>query len=399
VGTKSTTDVALVGGGIIGLATGLALLKQGAEVSILEAETRVGLHQSGHNSGVIHAGLYYRPGSLKAQLCTAGRQAMVTFCEEHGIEHRLCGKLVVAVDETEIPRLDELERRGRANGIPGIERLSSSEISEHEPAASGIAALWVPATGIVDYTAVTRSMRDEFSAAGGHVLTGHKVTGIDALSGSLRLRTDAGIVEAERMVNCAGLQSDRIALLAGAKPDVRILPVRGEYYELIPEVSQLVRGLIYPVPDPEFPFLGVHLTRGIDERVTAGPNAVLALKREGYRRSDFSVPDTLSTLSWPGTWRMARRLWRTGAAEMLRAMSRSRFAAQTAHLIPGVQALHLRRAGAGVRAQAVDRQGRLVDDFRFAESDRAVHVLNAPSPGATASLAIGEQIADRVLQS
>lgn len=397
--SNTTTDVALVGGGIIGLATGLALLRQGTGVSILEAENSVGRHQSGHNSGVIHAGLYYRPGSLKAQLCTAGRQAMVVFCQEHGIDHRICGKLVVAVDERELPRLEELEQRGRANGIQGIERLSSNQISEHEPAASGIAALWVPATGIVDYTRVTRAMRDDFVAAGGKMLTDCRITGIDQEPGSVRLRTSAGKVSADRIVNCAGLQSDRIALLAGARPDVRILPVRGEYYELVPELSQRIRGLIYPVPDPEFPFLGVHLTRGIDDRVTAGPNAVLALKREGYRRRDLSPRDLISILGWPGSWRMARRLWRTGAAELMRAMSRSRFAAQTAHLIPGVEARHLRRAGTGVRAQAVDRAGNLVDDFRFAESERAVHVLNAPSPGATASLAIGQKIAERVLQS
>jgi L-2-hydroxyglutarate oxidase len=399
VSTSPTADVVVVGGGIIGLATGVALLRGGAQVTILEAEAAVGRHQSGHNSGVLHSGLYYRPGSLKARLCTAGRHAMIEFCQERTIPHRICGKLVVAVDEDELPRLDELERRGNANGLHGLQRLGRQQIREHEPAVDGTAGLWVPETGIVDFAAVTQALERQLIADGGRVLTGHRVTDIISHPGGLSVRTPAGPVEAGALVNCAGLQSDRVARMAGATPAVRIVPVRGEYYELLPAISGAVNGLIYPVPDPDFPFLGVHLTRGIDGRVTAGPNAVLALKREGYRRGQISPQDIASTVSWPGSWRLASRLWRTGAGELSRALSRRRFAAEVARLVPAVQAKHLRRAGAGVRAQAVDRGGHLVDDFRFVESPRALHVLNAPSPGATASLAIGREIAERVGQS
>lgn len=394
-----TADVALVGGGIIGLATGMALLQEGARVLILEAEATVGRHQSGHNSGVLHSGLYYKPGSLKARLCTTGRSAMIDFCRAHEIPHRLCGKLVVAVDAEDVPRLDELERRGRANGLNDLQRLDRQDIQQREPATDGVAGLWVPETGIVDFGAVTRALERQFVAGGGRVLKNHCVTGIAPLPGGLRIRTTGGAFDAGTLVNCAGLQSDRVARMAGATPDVRILPVRGEYYELLPAASRLVNGLIYPVPDPDFPFLGVHLTRGIDDRVTAGPNAVLALKREGYRRAQISPQDIASVVTWPGSWRLASRLWRTGARELLRAMSRRRFAAEVRRLVPAVEPEHLRRAGAGVRAQAVDRAGNLVDDFRFVESHRALHVLNAPSPGATASLAIGQEIARRVAQS
>jgi len=394
-----TTDVAVVGGGIIGLATALALIREGASVRVLEAEPTVAVHQSGRNSGVLHSGLYYRPGSLKARLCAAGRQAMVAYCEAHEIPYRISGKLVVAVGEEDLSRLQELERRGRANGLTGIERIGPEEIRRHEPAASGIAGLWVPETGVVDFAAVTRALGDEIVAHGGQVLTGHRVIGVAASSGAVRLRTTSHSIDAGLLVNCAGLQSDRIARMAGAELDVCILPIRGEYCELLPEAGAWVNGLIYPVPDPALPFLGVHLTRSLEDRVTAGPNAVLALKREGYTRGAFSMRDVFATLAWPGTWRMSSQIWRTAAGEMLRAMSRRRFARQAARLVPALRPEHFRRAGSGVRAQAVDRKGQLVDDFRFAQSERALHVLNAPSPGATASLAIGEEIARRALQA
>jgi len=386
------TDVAVIGGGLVGLATAMALAERGMSVTVLEAEDRLAAHQSGHNSGVIHSGLYYKPGSLKARLCVEGARALWSFCEEEGIATRRCGKLVVATHEEELPRLDELERRGQANGLAGLRRLRAEEIREVEPHAAGIAALHVPETGIVDYPAVARAYGKRIERHGGRILLKARVTSVRP---GLVVETTAGTVSSARLVNCAGLQSDRIARLCGAEPDVRIIPFRGEYYELAK--TDLVRGLIYPVPDPRFPFLGVHLTRMIGGGLEAGPNAVLALKREGYRWTDVSLRDSLSIAGWPGVWALAARFWKIGAYEVWRSLVKSAFVRDLQRLVPEIRSEDVHRAGAGVRAQALERNGALVDDFRIVETDRAIHVLNAPSPGATASMAIGRTIAAQIL--
>jgi L-2-hydroxyglutarate oxidase len=386
------TDVAIVGGGLVGLATAMALAERGAEVTVLEAEDRLATHQSGHNSGVIHSGLYYKPGSLKARLCVEGARALWSFCEEEGIATRRCGKLVIATHEEELPRLDELERHGQANGLSGLKRLQAEEIREVEPHAAGISALHVPETGIVDYPGVAQAYARRIERHGGKILTKARVRSVRP---GLVIETTAGTVACSRLVNCAGLQSDRIARLCGAEPDVRIVPFRGEYYELVK--TDLVRGLIYPVPDPRFPFLGVHLTRMIGGGLEAGPNAVLALKREGYRWTDVSLRDSLSIAGWPGVWAMAARFWKIGAYEVWRSLVKSAFVRDLQRLVPEIRPEDVHRAGAGVRAQALERNGALVDDFRIVETERAVHVLNAPSPAATASMAIGRTIAGQIL--
>ena len=387
------TDVAVIGGGLVGLAAAMALAERGTAVTVLEAEERLATHQSGHNSGVIHSGLYYKPGSLKARLCVEGARALWSFCEEEGIATRRCGKLVVATHEEELPRLDELERRGRANGLAGLRRLRAEEIHEVEPHAAGIAALHVPETGIVDYPAVAQAYGRRIERHGGRILTKARVRSVRP---GLVLETTAGTVSCSRLVNCAGVQSDRIARLCGAQPDVRIVPFRGEYYELVPERRHLVRGLIYPVPDPRFPFLGVHLTRMIGGGVEAGPNAVLALKREGYRWTDVSVRDTLATAGWPGFWALAARFWKIGFYEVWRSLVKAAFVRDLQRLVPEIRREDVHRSGAGVRAQALERNGALVDDFRIVESENAVHVLNAPSPAATASMAIGRAVAEMI---
>jgi len=395
-------DAVVVGGGIVGLATSLALLarRPGASLVVLEKEPRLAAHQTGRNSGVIHAGLYYKPGSLKAALCARGRAMLERFCEEHGVRFERCGKLVVATSDEELPRLDELERRGRANGLTGIRRLRAEEIHAHEPHAAGVAALHVPQTGIVDYREVARAYASELARRGGEVRTGARATAIERRGADgVVVESTAGAVEARVLVACAGLESDRVARMAGLAIDVAIVPFRGEYWMLRPEREHLVRHLVYPVPDPAFPFLGVHFTRRIGGGVEAGPNAVLALAREGYTRTSFAARDAWDVARWPGFWRMARRTWRSGLAEQWRSLSRRSFAHACARLVPAVTAADLARppagGGAGVRAQAVRRDGALVDDFAFAEGQRMIHVLNAPSPAATASLAIGEEIAAR----
>ncbi|MEE8523964.1 MAG: L-2-hydroxyglutarate oxidase [Thermoanaerobaculia bacterium] len=388
-------DIVVVGGGIVGLATAMALAED-ASVVVLEAEDDVARHQSGHNSGVIHSGLYYPPGSLKAELCASGRQALERLCEEDGIPFERRGKLVVATREEEIPALDELERRGRANGLAGIERLDGQGIREHEPQAAGLAGLLVAETGIVDYVAVCRAYAARVRRAGGEIRTGSRLLSVREKNGEAVLVTAAGEIHCRCWVNCAGLQSDRVARLSGIEPEVRIIPFRGEYCEVVGESRNLVQRPIYPVPDPRFPFLDVHLTPTLDGRLEAGPNAILALKREGYRRTSFSLRDTLDTLAYPGFWRLAGRFWRTGVDEVVRSLVKRRFVAALRRLVPAIRTEDVRRAGSGVRAQAVDRQGGLVDDFRIVEAKRSVHVLNAPSPGATASIAIGRHIAERV---
>lgn len=388
-------DVAVIGGGLVGVASARALAEAGRRVLLLEAEERLAVHQSGHNSGVIHSGLYYKPGSLKARLTVEGAAAVYRLCEEEGIAHQRCGKLVVATHPEELPRLDELERRGKANGLAGLTRLKSrEEINEIEPHAAGIAALWVPESGIVDYPAVARASARRIEEREGRIATGARLLKVHRRGAGLTLETAQGDFACRLLVNCAGLQCDRVARLCGVEPDVRIVPFRGEYLELAPERRHLVKALIYPVPDPAFPFLGVHLTRTVTGLVEAGPNAVLALKREGYRWRDLSIPDIWETARWPGSWRLLSRIWRPAAGEVWRSAVRPAFVAGLRRLVPELTGRDLIPGGSGVRAQAVDRQGRLVDDFHILPGERSIHVLNAPSPAATASPAIGRYIAN-----
>jgi L-2-hydroxyglutarate oxidase len=395
-----TVDAVVVGGGVVGLATALALLdaRPGLAVAVLEKEGELAAHQTGHNSGVIHAGLYYKPGSLKARMCARGRALLERFCTEHGVRFERCGKVVVATSPYEVPRLEELERRGRANGLEGARRIPIEELREREPHAAGVAALFVAETGIVDYREVTGAYAREITRRGGRICTGARAIGIRRQgSESIVVQSTAGDFEARVLVACAGLASDRVARMAGVDVDVAIVPFRGEYWMLRPERAHLVRSLIYPVPDPGFPFLGVHFTRRIGGGVEAGPNAVLALAREGYTRTSFAARDAWEIARWPGFWRMARRHWRAGLAEQWRSLSKAAFARACAALVPEVTEDDLSPGGAGVRAQALARSGLLVDDFAIAEAERMVHVLNAPSPAATASLAIGEEIAARAV--
>jgi L-2-hydroxyglutarate oxidase len=385
----------VVGGGIVGLATAMAMAERRDPPILLEAEDRLAAHQTGHNSGVIHSGLYYKPGSLKARTCRSGLEAMYRFCAEENVPHKRCGKLVVAVTKAELPRLATLEERGRANGVD-LRRLGPEEIKEREPETVGVAGLWVPETGVVNYTLVAQAMARRLTRLGGEVRVGHRVLSIRGDGGQIVLGTTGGEVRATHLVNCAGLQSDRVARLAGVAPVVRIVPFRGEYYTLRPERARLVRGLIYPVPDPALPFLGVHLTRGIDDVVEAGPNAVLALKREGYSGRDISLRDIADLASFPGFWKMARSQWRNGLAETLRSLSKARFLASLKTLLPALTEDDIVPGPSGVRAQAVGADGRLIDDFLIQTAPGMVHVLNAPSPAATASIAIGREVADRV---
>ena len=389
---------AVIGGGIVGIATALALAERGHVPVVLEAEEGLARHQTGHNSGVIHSGLYYKPGSLKARMCRAGLEAMYRFCAEEGVPTRRCGKLVVAVRSDELPRLATLEERGRANGVT-LRRLGPEEIKEHEPQVVGLAGLWIDETGVVDYSRVTEAMARRLVRLGGEVRTGHRVVSIGRDRKELVLGTTRGEVRAARLVNCAGLQSDRIARLAGLQPGVRIIPFRGEYYVLRAERRDLVRGLIYPVPDPALPFLGVHFTRGIDDVVEAGPNAVLALRREGYTWRDVSIRDIADWAAFPGFWRMTRAQWRNGLTEIRRSLSRARFLKSLQTLIPSLEDDDIEPGGSGVRAQAVGVDGRLIDDFFIQTRPDMLHVLNAPSPAATASLAIGREVADRLISS
>lgn len=387
-------DMAVIGGGIVGLATAMALTaRRSLGLVVLEAEDRLAAHQTGHNSGVIHSGLYYKPGSLKARNCVEGRTALYCFCQEHGITHEQCGKVVVATHEAELPRLDKLEERGWANGLEGLKRLRAEELPEYEPHLSGIAGLWVPETGIVDYVQVAQTYARLTEQAGGVIQTNTRLLGCRREANGLILETSQGAVHCRYLINCGGLYSDRIARLCGLEPKLQIVPFRGEYYELIPERWNLVHNLVYPVPDPQFPFLGVHFTRMIHGGVEAGPNAVLAFRREGYRRTSFKLTDAWETFSYPGFWRLAGRHWRMSLGEFYRSFSKRAFVAALQRLIPELRLADVQPAGAGVRAQALEPNGFLVDDFRIIEAERMVHVLNAPSPGATASISIGRTIA------
>ena len=397
----SRYNVVIIGGGVVGLGVALEITRRFPHMRLLllEKEDRVARHQSGHNSGVIHSGVYYKPGSMKARLCVTGAAAMVEFCREHGVAHQVCGKVIVATHADELPRLEELRRRGEANGLAGLRLIGPEELREIEPHATGMQALVVPSTGITDYAKVCEKYAELISSRGGTVLTSAAATGIRRLASEIIVETSRGAFSTTSLINCAGLFSDRISRMAGDDPGVMIIPFRGEYYDLVPERASLVRALIYPVPDPRFPFLGVHFTRRISGKVDAGPNAVLALAREGYRHSDISVRDLASSLAFPGFWRMARHHWRNGLDEFRRSLSKSAFVRALQRLLPEVGERDLVPGGSGVRAQALKPDGALVDDFLFVPSGKVLHVLNVPSPAATASLAIGKTIVDTAAAS
>ena len=393
-----SASIVVIGGGLIGLATARALLVADGSrrVTVLEKESAPGQHQSTHNSGVLHAGLYYKPGSLKADFAVRGIRAMTAFCREHGVPHEICGKLVVAADDSEVPRLRTLLERGTANGLVGLRWLGAAEAAELEPNVRCVAAVHVPEEGIVDYRRVVETLTAEIVRMGGAVQTSAGVRKIGADGTGWRIDTDASEIRARAFINCAGLHSDRIARLAGERPDCRIVPFRGEYFIIRPERRSLVRNLVYPVPDPNFPFLGVHFTRTIDGELEAGPNAVLALSREGYRRRDISVRDVSEALAYSGLRRFAARYPRQTFAEIRRSLSATVFCRSLQRLVPTVELRDLVPGPRGVRAQAIRPDGSLVDDFLLVERPNAIHVLNAPSPGATASLVIGEALATRL---
>jgi L-2-hydroxyglutarate oxidase len=394
--TDSRHNVIIVGGGIVGLAVALEITRRFPRLLplLLEKEDGVGRHQSGHNSGVIHSGVYYKPGSLKARLCVEGARAMIEFCCEHGLPHQVCGKVIVATRVEEFPRLEELRSRGEANGLTGLQLIEPEQLRQIEPHASGLRALVVPSTAVTDYSAVCGKYADLIRARGGNILTSTAVTGLRRLPSEVVVETSGTVFSTNYLINCAGLFSDRISRMAGDEPGVMIAPFRGEYYDLIPERSSLVRTLIYPVPDPRFPFLGVHFTRRVSGSVDAGPNAVLAFRREGYRRTDFNLKDLASSLAFPGFWRMAAKHWRSGLDEVHRSFSKAAFVRALQQLVPEVREQDLVPGGSGVRAQALRRDGTLVDDFQFVQSEKMLHVLNVPSPAATASLLIGRAIVD-----
>lgn len=390
--------IVVIGGGIIGLATAYRIGQRfpDARVTVLEKESGVGRHQSGHNSGVLHAGLYYKPGSRKALMAVRGIRQMIEFCESHAIAHEVCGKIVVATSEEEIPRLHTLFERGKQNGLRDLRLLNGEELREIEPHAAGIAAVRVPEEGIADYPAVCSALVEEIRAQGGEVILDAKVTAIHRENDAWRVISTAGDYPCHRLVTCAGLHSDRVAALTGRPRDIHIVPFRGEYYKIRPERQSLVRNLIYPVPDPKFPFLGVHFTRMIHGGVEAGPNAVLALSREGYSKSNFSAGDVVDELAFPGLWKFLLRYPKMCWQETRRSFSRALFCASLQRLVPEIQPEDLTDGGAGVRAQAMSADGSFIEDFHFVEGLNELHVVNAPSPGATASLAIGEEIAARL---
>lgn len=393
--TDQRFDIVVVGGGIVGLATAMHVTRHFPELRLLllEKEDQVARHQTGHNSGVIHSGIYYKPGSLKARLCVEGARAMIEFCGQHNIPHEICGKVIVATGEEEFPRLQTLLERAAANGLGGVRPLNAEQIREIEPHCSGLRGIYVPGTGITDYAAVSGKYAELVSAQGGTVCTATKVTGFMQRNGETVVETSRGAFATRYVINCAGLHSDLVSRMAGQKPEVRIIPFRGEYYDLVPEKEYLVKSLIYPVPDPRFPFLGVHFTRRVRGGVDAGPNAVLAFKREGYRWRDFSVGDMAGTLGYSGFWRMAGKYWRYGMGETYRSLSKGAFVKALQRLLPEITSADLVADGSGVRAQAVRPDGSLVDDFQFDRAGNTLNVYNVPSPAATASLAIGNAIA------
>jgi (S)-2-hydroxyglutarate dehydrogenase len=390
-------DIVIIGGGIVGTATAMALQNNSNyKIAVIEAEIKLAAHQTGNNSGVIHSGLYYKPGSLKAKNCSEGRDLMYQFCERNNILFEKCGKIVVAVDESELEPLNMLYERGIANGLQGLKKLNAEELKEYEPNVIGIAGLFVPQTGIVDYKKVTETYSTIIKSKNGEIYLNCKFLSVKKTGNELIISTNIGELKTKFLVNCGGLYSDRIAKLCGVDPGLRIIPFRGEYYKLKEEKAHLVKNLIYPVPDPKFPFLGVHFTRMINGGVEAGPNAVLAFKREGYSHSDFSFKDVSEMFTYSGFWKMASKYYKMGFGEFHRSLSKTAFVKALRKLVPEIDASSIEKGGAGVRAQALEPSGKLIDDFRIVESDRMIHVLNAPSPAATASISIGNKISKMV---
>lgn len=392
-------DITVIGAGLVGLATAYQIKLQSPDIKVLvlEKESDVAVHQSGHNSGVIHSGVYYKPGSLKAENCITGYRSIVDFAEQHGIKYDLCGKIIVATSREELPLLDTIYQRGIDNGLPGLEFLSPEAFREIEPHCQGLKAIRVPQTGIIDYPGVAKKIQEIFETLGGEVVFNQKVTGIKKDGGCSIILTSSEEYRTKKIVTCAGLYSDQLTRMTSPKRDVVIIPFRGEYYQLKQEHKSLVKHLIYPVPDPKFPFLGVHFTRMINGNVEAGPNAVLAFRKEGYRFFDISLSDTWDTFTWPGFHKIVARYGRTGLDEMYRSLSKRAFTKALQRLIPEIKEEHLEVGGAGVRAQACDRQGNLLDDFDIVRDGNIVHVRNAPSPAATSCLAIGKNISDLIL--
>ena len=396
---RQVFDFVVIGGGIVGLSTARALLERhpGARLAVLEKEGGWARHQTGHNSGVIHSGIYYKPGSLKARFCLEGARALVEFCQERDIDYEICGKIIVATEPGELQLLDDLHERGLKNGL-AVEKLDPKQLKEAEPHATGLAGLSVPSTGIVDYTRVANAFAAIVEEKGGQLRTGTRVQSVSERGPEVEVRTNRGVIRARTLVNCAGLYSDRVARLCGVDPGTKIVPFRGEYYELRSEKRYLVKNLIYPVPNPKFPFLGVHFTRSVEGMVEAGPNAVLGLAREGYKKTDFVLKDFVEELTYPALWRLAKTNWRTGVGEIHRSLSKKAFVRGLQKLVPEVRAGDIVPIAAGVRAQALTKEGKLVDDFLISEGENSIHVLNAPSPAATASIPIGEEIARRTVE-
>jgi (S)-2-hydroxyglutarate dehydrogenase len=396
MGQKCDFDIVVIGGGIVGVASAYKIAANYSDIriAVLEKENRLAAHQTGRNSGVIHSGLYYKPGSSKAKTCTKGRKELTIFAKEHNIPVEICGKVIVATDESELPKLDELFEKGQANEVEGIEKLTGHQIREIEPFCAGIAGLKVPCTGIIDYIRVTEKLAELVLKKNrdNKILTGHKVTGLEKHDSYTNVITNQRQITARYIINCAGLHSDRVAKMDGLEPGVRIVPFRGDYYELTEKAGSKIKNLVYPVPDPTFPFLGVHFTRMTDGSVECGPNAVFSFKREGYGKLDFSLKDTWDSLAFFGTWKMFMRHWRYGLGEYTRAFSKSLFLRQLQRLIPSIEADDIKPGKAGVRAQALGPKGELIDDFKVERQGNAIHILNAPSPAATASLAIGEYV-------
>jgi L-2-hydroxyglutarate oxidase len=397
---QNRADVVIIGGGIVGLATAMALTTQTkASVLVLEKENKLAAHQTGNNSGVIHSGIYYKPGSLKARNCVEGREALYKFAEEHDIRHERCGKVIIATQENELPALQTLAQRGSANGLNGVRPLNPAEIKEIEPHTDGIAGLFVPQTGIIDYVQVVEKYAELTMANGGQIRKNTRVVGFKKTGTDLVIKTNNGEITSRYLINCGGLHSDRIAKMTGVNPGVQIIPFRGEYYDVVPEKHGLVKNLIYPVPDPRFPFLGVHFTRRVTGGIEAGPNAVLAFKREGYKFWSIALSDLMSYAAYIGFWRMATKYWKMSLDEYYRSLSKKVFVNALQKLIPDLGMEDVYRGGAGVRAQALAPNGALVDDFHIVEADGMIHVLNAPSPAATASISIGKTIASMAVNN
>jgi len=398
--TDRETDLLIIGAGIVGLATAMEVTRRVPRMGLIvvEKEDRVAAHQTGHNSGVIHSGIYYKTGSLKARNCVAGAASMKRFCQENGIPYEECGKLVVATSDEEVPRLIALHDRGTANGVPGLRMLERDAFREIEPHCDGLRAVHVPTTGIVDYTVVAQKYAELIQRAGGEIVLGAKVVALRGDNGGNIVETHAGAFRTRYVINCAGLYSDAITRMAGVQTNLEIVPFRGEYYEVRPERRNLIRNLIYPVPDPRFPFLGVHFTRRVNGSVEAGPNALLAFRREGYNGASPDMDEAMGMLRFPGFWKMARKYWRMGMAEQYRSWMKPAFAKALQKMVPELKESDLAPGGSGVRAQAVDANGNLLDDFHFVHSGRMIHVCNVPSPAATASLEIGREIVDMMAQ-